>query len=512
MNLHSTKRPLALVILDGWGYAPRTEGNAIAIANTPYYDEICRKYPMTTLVASGKEVGQPDDALGNAEVGHLNLGTGRAARTELAKIKEAIASGQFAQNPVLNRAFAKVKADSKAVHIIGLLSDGGVHSSMDSLFALLRLTKEFELERVFVHCILDGLDVPPRTADIYAEALEIKLMEIGVGKIATLCGRYFAMDAAENWERTARAFTMLVHAEGERSRDAVTSIRNSFLRGISDEFIAPIVIEQDLAGSVTTVKNGDLLVFFNHRPETMRQLVRSLCIPDLEGGAKPEVETVCLTEYDRAFNLPAAFRQEPERNTLVDVLSGLQIPNIKITEGSRLPHVTYFFNGGADTLQEFEEQVVLKTASNIHLQPESQSFKIVDKFWSEVEQTPDGVFVINLPAAELMAETGDLGRTISAIRCIDTCLGGICDAVRARGGVVLVTSSHGNCEEMVHIDRGEPSVAPTANRVPFHLVDEDEKQVKLHENGALADVAPTILGILGIDKPAEMTGRDLRIL
>ncbi|MFN0139373.1 MAG: 2,3-bisphosphoglycerate-independent phosphoglycerate mutase [Pyrinomonadaceae bacterium] len=512
MTSQYTKRPLALVILDGWGYAPRTEGNAIAIAHTPYYDEITSKYPMTTLVAAGAEVGQPEDAVGNPEVGHLNIGTGRAARTELAKIREAIASGSFAENAVLDRAFSKARTSDAAVHLIGLLSDGGVHSSLESLFALLRLAKQHELKNVFIHCILDGLDVQPRTADIYVEALEIKLVEIGVGRIATLCGRYFAMDAAENWERTARAFTMLVHAEGERSSDAVTSIRNSFLRGISDEFIAPIIVEQAPDAPVATVKNGDLLLFFNHRPETMRQLVRSLCVPDGETNAKPEVETVCLTEYDRAFNLPAAFRQEPEKNTLVEVLSQLQIPNIKITEAARLPHLTYFFNGGADDLQQFEEQVVLKTASNANLHPESQSFKIVDRFCHDIEKTPDGVFVVNLPAAELMAETGDLKRTIAAIRCVDTCLGGILEAVQARGGVVLVTSSHGNCEEMVNADGGEPSASPTANRVPFHLIDDHERQLKLSGNGALADIAPTILGILGIDKPAEMTGNDLRIL
>lgn len=512
MNSLYNKRPLALVILDGWGYAPRTDGNAIAVAHTPYYDEICRKFPMTTLAAAGEEVGQPIDACGNSEVGHLNLGTGRAARTELAKIKEAIVNGEFMKNPALNRAFTKAKADGKSVHLIGLLSDGGVHSSMDSLFALLRLAKNYELDKVFVHCILDGLDVSPRTADIYVEALEIKLMEIGVGKIASLCGRYFAMDASENWERTARAFTMLVHAEGERSGDAVTSIRNSFLRGISDEFIAPIVIEQEFDKPMTTVKNGDLLVFFNHRPETMLQLVRSLCIADGDTNAKPDVETVCLAEYDRALNLPAAFRQEPEKNTLSSVLSALQIPNIKITEDARLPHLTYFFDGGADTMQQFEEQVVLKTAANAHLNPESQSFKIVDKFWSGVERSPDGVFVVNLPAAALMAETGDLERTISAVRCIDTCLGGICDVVSSKGGVVLVTSSYGNCEEMIHVDSGEPQALTTANRVPFHLIDEHNKHLKLNENGILADIAPTILGILGIDKPAEMTGNDLRIL
>lgn len=512
MNSIDNKRPIALVILDGWGYAPRTEGNAIAIAHTPYYDEVCRKYPMTTLAASGYEVGQPIDSPGSAEVGHLNLGTGRAAKTELEKIRESIASGDFMQNAVVTRAFEKAKANGSAVHLIGMLSDGGVHSSLESLFAFLRVAKHHGLEKVYIHCILDGLDVQPRTADIYVEALELKLLEIGVGKIATLCGRYFAMDASENWERTVRAFTMLVHGEGERTRDAVTSIRNSFLRGISDEFIAPIVVEDGADATATAVKDGDLLVFFNHRPETMRQLVRALCLPEGETGAKPSVETVCLTEYDRGFNLPAAFRQEPERNSLATILSEANIPNIKITEGARLPHLTYFFNGGADELQQFEEQVVLKTTPGATRHPESQSFKITDKFCRELELSPTGVFVVNFPAAELMAETGDLERTISAIRCLDTCLEGICDATRALGGVVLVTSSHGNCEEMVHGDTGETHSTPTANRVPFHLIDDGSKHIKLNGNGSLADVAPTVLGILGLEKPDEMTGRDLRML
>ena len=234
---------MALVILDGWGYAPRTEGNAIAIAHTPYYDEICRRYPMTTLAASGESVGQSDHEPGSAEVGHLNIGTGRAAQTEVSRIRKAIASGELMDNPVLNQAFSKAKTDGSAVHLIGLVSDGGVHSSTENLFALLRLAKRHGLKDVFIHCILDGLDVPARSADIYIEALEIKLADIGVGRIATMCGRFFAMDSGENWERTARAFTMLVHAEGERSRDATASVRGSFLRGISDEFIAPIIVE-----------------------------------------------------------------------------------------------------------------------------------------------------------------------------------------------------------------------------------------------------------------------------
>lgn len=502
------KRPVALVILDGWGYAPRTEGNAIAIAHTPNYDEICRNYPMTTLAAAGAAVGQSDEEPGNAELGHLNIGTGRAAQTEVGRIKSALVSGEFMENAVFNRAFTKAKTDGSAVHLIGLLSDGGVHSSTENLFAILRLAKRYGLKDVFIHCILDGLDVPPRTADIYVEALEIKLADIGVGEIATLCGRFFAMDSGEKWERTARAFTMLVHAEGERTRDAVTAIRNSFLRGISDEFIAPIIIEKSLDVPVAKVRSGDLVVFFNHRADTMRQLARSLCVPEGASGAKPVVYTVCLTEYDPAFNLPAAFRQEAERNTLTGILSGFEIPSVKITESSRITHLTNLFDGGSDIQNQAEQQIFVPAAAD--MQPESQSFKITDKFRRSVEASPNGFFVVNIPAADLMAETGDLAKTVAAIQYIDTCIGGICEKVREFGGVLMITSTHGNCEEMLHAESGEPNPMPTANPVPFHYVDDMATRIRLNDGKTLADVAPTVLGVLDIEKPAEMTGADLR--
>lgn len=505
------KRPVALLILDGWGYAPRTEGNAIAIAHTPYYDEICRNYPMTTLAAAGAGVGQPDDQAGNAELGHLNVGTGRIAQTEAAKIKSAVASGEFMDNAIFDRAFTKAKANGSAVHLIGLLSDGGVHSSTENLFAILRLAKRHRLNDLFIHCILDGLDVPARTADIYVEALQIKLADIGIGEIATLCGRFFAMDTSAKWERTARAFTMLVHAEGERTDDAVTAIRNSFLRGISDEFIAPVVIERSLDVPVAKVVNGDLVVFFNHRADAMRQLVRSLCVPEGASGAKPSVETVCLTEYDPAFNLPAAFRQEPEANTLAGVLLGHAIPSVKITESSRVNHLTCLFDGGADLNSQTEEQIILP-GYNTEMQPESQSFKITDRFRRCVEAAPNGVFVVNIPAADMMAETGDLGKTVSAIQYVDTCIGGICEKVREFGGVVMITSTHGNCEEMVDAESGEPNPMPTLNPVPFHYVDDMATGLRLVDGGSLADIAPTILAVLNIEKPAEMTGSDMRML
>jgi 2,3-bisphosphoglycerate-independent phosphoglycerate mutase len=499
------------VILDGWGYAPRTETNAIAMAHTPFYDEICRKYPMTTLAASGEAIGQPRDTPGNAEIGHLNLGTGRIAETELSRIRKAIASGDFLENPVLKRSFERARERNSGVHLVGLLSDGGVQSSMDSLFALLRMAKNYDLKNVYIHAILDGLDVPERTADVYVEALEIKLADIGLGEIASLCGRFFAMDTTEHWERTVRAFTMLVHSEGERTRDAVTSIRNSFLRGISDEFIAPIVVERSPDVPVATVKNDDLVVFFNHRADGMRQLVRSLCLPG-GAGAKPSIDTVCMTEYDRSFNLPAAFRTEPEKNALASVLSQVQIPTIKITESARLAHLTTYFDGNSDHSGDLEEQLVLSTDPPAQMWPESQSFKIADRFTQALERSPKGVFVVNLPAADLAGESGDMERTISAIRYLDTCLGGICEAAAEAGGTVLVTASHGRCEDMPGGGMGAPKATATANRVPLHFIEPFGQVPHLRENGSLADVAPTILGLLGVEQPSEMTGSDLRVL
>jgi len=505
------RRPLALVILDGWGYAPRTEGNAIAIAHTPYYDEICRKYPMTTLAAAGENIGQPDDHPGNAEMGHMNMGTGRRAKTQSVRIKNAIQSGEFSENSVLNRALSKAKTADAAVHVIGMLSDGGVHSSTENLFAILRVAKTHKLENVFVHAILDGVDVPQRTADIYVEALEIKLADIGIGQIATLCGRYFAMDSGENWERTARAFTMLVHGEGERSNDAVTSVRNSFLRGIADEFIAPIILESSTDTPVAKIRNGDLVVFFNHRAETMRQLVRSLCIQEGASGARPIVETVCLTEYDSAYNLPTAFRQESEKNSLSEILSDLAIPIVRITETVRASHLTYFFDGSVDSA-DFGEHHFLSSQSATETAPESQSFKITDAFRKSLHSSHEAVFVVNIPAADMMAASGDMDKTVAAIQYIDTCLGEICEKVRAVGGAVVITSTHGNCEEMLHLTNREINPLTTKNPVPFHYVDDDAADVRLYDGKSLQDIAPTILGILSVEKPAEMTGSDLRCL
>lgn len=510
-----TKRPLALIILDGWGFSDDARGNAIAMAHTPNYDEICSRYPSTNIVASGAAVGLPDGLAGNAENGHVNIGAGRVVKTVAAQIADSIDAGSFFENVVLVAAFKKAFDNRSTVHFIGLLSDGDVHSSSETLFSLLRMAKRNGVTDAFVHPILDGRDVPQRTADIYVEALEIKMADIGIGSIATLCGRFYGMDSSENWERTARVFTMLAHAEGERATDPVTAIRSSFLRGISDEFIAPIVIENGTGTPLATVKNGDLVVFFNHRADTMRQLVRSLSVPEPGEAAlsvKPKIDVVCLTEYERSFGLPVAFPPPSRSNNLADVFSQHGVNNYRITESDRFAHITIFLNGGTDGAAPNELHLQIPAAARVsdrESEPEMRSFKIADTLIRSVETDANGVFVINIPAPGLVAETGNLERTIEAVQYVDTCLSGIVDCVRNAGGVSIITSTHGNCEQMLS-PGDEPNRLATTNLVPFHIVDDELHGIQLRVDGSLQDIAPTILGILGIEKPDSMTGSDLR--
>jgi 2,3-bisphosphoglycerate-independent phosphoglycerate mutase len=511
------RRPLALVILDGWGYSPKQEGNAIALAHTPFYDEISQNYPKTLLAASGLRVGLTPDTPGNSEVGHLNIGSGRIVQTDVSKISNSIKSGAFFENKILKNALSSAKTNNSAVHLIGLLSDGEVHSSPENLFALLRMAKRENLRDVFIHGILDGRDVMPRTADIYTEAVEIKLADIGIGKLATLCGRFYAMDRNQNWERTARAYTMMVHAEGERASDAVTAIRGSFLRGIADEFITPIVLEDENGFPVASIKNGDVVIFFNHRADRMRQLVKSLAIADnteLAAVGKPKIEVVCLTEYDRSFNLPVAFKPDEETNVLAQVFAENGILNSRVTETEKYAHLTYFFNGGVEHEHPCEHRVLVASPklNNAEQQPEMACFKVTDKLLRGLEAGENDVFIVNLAAPDMVAHTGNLEKTIEAVQYVDTCLGGILEKIRELNGIAIFTSDHGNCEEMSDLLTGEPNNSHTANPVPFHLVDEQANGTRLRENGALEDVAPTILGILGIKKPWEMTGNDLRII
>lgn len=506
-------RPVALVILDGWGLAQAGPGNAISAARTPYYDEICRRYPRAALAASGDRVGLSPGVAGNAEIGHINLGAGRAVETDALRIERALATGEFSENKVLNFALAEAAQRNAGVHLIGLLSDAGVHASPETLYELLRMAKRAGVGDAFVHAVLDGRDVRPRTADVYIEALEIKMAEIGVGRLATLCGRFFAMDSGENWERTARAYTMLVHAEGERAKEASAAVRNSFLRGISDEFIAPVVLENENGESVATVKADDLVIFFNHRADAMRQLTRSLVVPEvgeLRSNARPRAKAVCMTEYDRSFGIPAAFEPKSANGVLGSVLAENCIPNYRIAESDRFPHVTRFFNAGGTGGPRYEHHItVVGSSSSLRdVEPEMDSFKVADKFLRTIESDAAGLFVVNFSACDIAADTGNFEKTVEAIQFVDTCLGGVLERLRELGGAAVVTSSHGNCEQITGTDA--PARVSSSNSVPFHLVDDGSRGLKLR-SGALEDVAPTILALMGIEKPDEMTGSDLRV-
>ena len=501
-----------MLILDGWGISTRSERNPVFQAFTPNYDDLRARYPYTELLASGKSIGLPDGAPGNSEIGHMNIGAGRVVKSDATQISESIRNGSFFENEVLLAGMNKAAAGDGDLHLIGMLSDGDVHASPETLYALLRMAKRTGVKEVYVHGILDGRDVPPRTADIYVEALEIKMADIGLGKIATLCGRFFAMDSSEHWERTARAFTMLALADGERSLDPRTAIRNSFLRGIADEFIAPIVIEEFPDVPVAMVKNGDTVIFFNHRGDTMKQLVRSLAVPEAgsaRGPAKPKIDAICMTDYEPNYGLMAAFAPALNESSVASVLNDLKVPNFRITDADRLPHITSFFNCGSDVAGAYEQHIVLPAAnpSTRETEPEMNSFKVTDELLQALDSNSGGVFVVNLPAPDLVAETGNHERTIEAVQYIDTCLGGIVDKIREVNGIGLITSSHANNSAA---DSGVAASA-VSSRVPFHLIDDATGSVALRSGGSLQDVGPTLLALAGIETPPEMTGRDLRL-
>jgi 2,3-bisphosphoglycerate-independent phosphoglycerate mutase len=515
--LTTTKRtPLALIVVDGWGYMPTREGNALALAHTPYYDEIREKYPQTLLEASGVRVGLPAGVMGNSEVGHLNLGSGRVIQMDVTRIDAAIESGEFFENPALVGAMEHAKTHGTALHLMGLLSDGQVHSSQNHLFALLRMAKRRGLQKVFVHAFLDGRDTPPSSAHIYLEALEIKMAEIGIGEIATICGRYYAMDRDKRWERTARAFNLLVHGEGESATEPIEAVRNFYLRSITDEFVEPIVLEKN-GEPVALLRDNDSVIFFNFRSDRARQLTRALAVEGFEEfplNERPHVRFTCLTEYDSELNLPVAFGKQTHHNVLAQVFAKAGVRNYRVAETEKYAHVTYFFNGGIEKENQCERRLLIPSpkVATYDLEPEMAAFKMTDKVLRAIEEGETDVFIINFANPDMVGHTGKLEKTIEAVQYVDTCLGWITKGIRTAGGTTIITSDHGNCEQMIDFRTGEPHTAHTTNLVPFHLVGEEYKGVKLREDGALSDVAPTILGLLDVEKPFEMTGRDLREL
>jgi 2,3-bisphosphoglycerate-independent phosphoglycerate mutase len=509
------KSPLTLIVLDGFGYRAEREGNAIALAKMPCYDELLGKYPHTLIEASGEYVGLPKGVMGNSNVGHLCLGAGRVLRTDLERINYEIQTGEFFTNLVLHAAIDNAVKHDRALHIMGLVSDGLVHSSQEHAYALLRMAKEKEARRVFVHCFLDGRDTPPASAEKYVAAMQEKCREIGVGEIASVIGRYYAMDRDKRWERTERAFRMLVQAEGERVTDPLAAIRRSYERGITDEFLEPTVIARDDGVPIATIQDGDSVIFFNFRADRARQITSALAVPgfdDFPTHNRPHTHFVCFAVYDKTYPLPVAFPPELPRNILADVFAVAGVDNYRMAETEKYAHVTYFFNGGAEREFPHEKRLLVPSpkVATYDLAPEMSAFMITDKLLRAIEGREADVFIVNFANPDMVGHTGKLDKAIEACQYVDTCLGWITKAMRKARGTMLITADHGNAELMIDPKTGAPHTAHTTNPVPFHLIDEDSIGVKLREGGALEDVAPTMLGLLGIDKPVEMTGRDLR--
>ena len=515
--MQNSKGPIALIIIDGWGYSPQREGNAIALAATPYYDEIRNNYPHTLLEASGTRVGLPAGVMGNSEVGHLNIGAGRVIRMDVSRVDYDIATGEFFRNELLVAAIDAVKKRGKALHLMGLLSDGQVHSSQEHLYALLRLAKQRGLERVFIHCFLDGRDTPPSSGVNYIAALQKKTEDIGCGQIASIIGRYYAMDRDKHWERTQRAYELLEHAKGEQTRDPVAAVRRSYEKGITDEFIEPTVIVDANGDPLATIQDGDAVIFFNFRPDRARQLTRALAVPgfdEFDVTGRPQVDFVCFTVYDRTFPLAVAFAPHDHKNVLAEVWASICVRNYRLAETEKYAHVTYFFNGGVEKDHSCERRLLVPSPRipTYDLQPEMSAFKVSDEVLRGIEERETDVFIVNFANPDMVGHTGKLDKTIEACQYVDTCLGWITKAIRQAGGITLITADHGNAEQMIDPRSGGPHTAHTTNLVPFHLIDEESRGLKLREGGALEDIAPTLLALLGNEKPQEMTGRDLRDL
>jgi 2,3-bisphosphoglycerate-independent phosphoglycerate mutase len=509
--------PLALIIIDGWGYSAARDGNAIALATTPFYDELCEKYPSTLLEAHGSRVGLPAGVMGNSEVGHLNIGSGRVIRMDVSLVDHEIETGEFFKNKVLAAAMDGARERDKALHLMGLISDGQVHSSLTHLYALLKMAKDRGLDQVFIHCFLDGRDTPPSSGAHYLATLQNKIAEIGCGEIATVVGRYYAMDRDKRWERTQRAYDLLIKAIGERATDPIAGIQASYERGVTDEFVEPIAIVRNDGSPVATLKNDDSVIFFNFRPDRARQLTRALALADFKDfpiDDRPHVEFVCFTMYDQTFELPIAFPPRKHRNVLAEVWADLKVNNYRLAETEKYAHVTYFFNGGVEKEFKCERRLLVPSPkiATYDLQPEMSAFKVTDKVLRGIDEGETDVFVINFANPDMVGHTGKLEQTIEACQYVDTCLGWITKRIREARGITLITADHGNAEQMIDLITGSPHTAHTTNPVPFHLIDEDSIGVKLRVGGALEDVAPTLLGLLDLEKPSEMTGRDLRLL
>ena len=500
------KNPLALIIMDGYGLREETEGNAIKAANTPNLSAIFEKCPSAKLACSGLAVGLPEGQMGNSEVGHTNMGAGRVVYQELTRISKSIQDGDFFENPALVGAIDNCLKNGTALHLMGLMSNGGVHSHNTHVWALLELAKRKGLERVYIHCFMDGRDVPPTSGrDFVAECVE-KCKELGVGTVATVIGRYYAMDRDKRWERLVRAYDALVLGEGTHAEDPVAAIEESYAAGVTDEFIEPIVCTD------ATIGANDSIIFFNFRPDRAREITRTFVDPAFDGFERKKgffpVRYVCMTQYDATMpNVEIAFRPQSLVNTFGEYISKLGLTQLRIAETEKYAHVTFFFNGGVERTYEGESRILIPSpkVATYDQKPEMSAYEVTDAVIKEIKSGKFDVIILNFANCDMVGHTGVFSAAVKAVETVDECVGRVVDAVNEMGGISMLTADHGNADQMLEADHVSPFTAHTTNPVPFVVAGAN---VRLRD-GKLSDIAPTMLDIMGIQKPEEMDGESL---
>lgn len=505
-------RPVALIIMDGFGLRDKVEGNAVAQAKKPNYDRYLKQYPNTTLTASGEAVGLPEGQMGNSEVGHLNIGAGRIVYQDLTRISKSIREGEFFKNEALVDAVRSAKSKGKKLHLYGLLSDGGVHSHIEHMFAMLELAKKEEMHEVYVHAFLDGRDVAPDSAKGFLEQLIAKMNELGVGKIATVQGRYYAMDRDKRWDRVEKSYRAMVYAEGPKYTDPIKAVTESYEKSVYDEFVMPTVIVDDKGEPIAQVESGDSVVFLNFRPDRAIQLSNVFTNKDFQGfdrGPKfpKDLHFVCLTLFAETVNGYVAYKPKDLDNTFGEVLAQHGKKQLRIAETEKYPHVTFFFSGGRDVELPGEKRVLINSpkVATYDLKPEMSAYEVAEACVKEIESDVHDAIILNFANPDMVGHSGKMEPTIKAVEVTDECVGKVVDAVKAKGGVVVIIADHGNADMEID-DEGRPYTAHTTNPVPFIVTDEN---VVLRDKGILADVAPTLLDLMGLPKPPEMTGQSM---
>jgi 2,3-bisphosphoglycerate-independent phosphoglycerate mutase len=513
--------PKVLLILDGYGLNDKTEGNAVAQAKTPVMDKLMKECPFVKGNASGMAVGLPEGQMGNSEVGHLNMGAGRIVYQELTRITKEIQDGTFFENPGLLEAVENCKKNNSALHMYGLVSDGGVHSHNTHIYGLLELAKRNGLDKVYVHCFLDGRDTPPASGKEFVEELEAKMKEIGVGKVGVISGRYYAMDRDNNYDRVEKAYLALTKGEGNKANSASEAIQKSYDEGVTDEFVVPVVVCEN-GEPVATIKDGDSIIFFNFRPDRAREITRAFCDDDFKGFDRKrlDVKYVCFTEYDPTIpNKSVAFHKVEVTNTFGEWLAANGLKQARIAETEKYAHVTFFFNGGVEDPNEGEERILVNSPKYVPTydkKPRMSAYTVCDKLSEAITaKNEDGsakydVIICNFANPDMVGHTGVLAAATEAIEVIDKCVGEIVEFVKEVGGTMFICADHGNAEQLIDYETGEPFTAHTTNPVPFILVNGPEGK-KLREGGCLADIVPTIIELMGMKQPAEMTGKSLLI-